>query len=41
MDNYVEMIDKILEEHAAIVQDTNGACSDATALTELSQAGLD
>lgn len=41
MNNPVQIIDKMLEEHATIVQDTQGACSDATALTDLSQADKD
>ena len=41
MENPIQIIDKMLEEHATIVQDTQGACSDATALTSLSQADKD
>ena len=41
MANPVETIDKLLEDHATIVQDAQGACSDATALTNLSQADKD
>ena len=41
MDNPVEIIDKMLEDHATIVQETQGACSDATALANLSQADKD
>ena len=41
MDNHIEMIDRILAEHSTIVQDAGGACSDATALTNLSHADKD
>lgn len=41
MNNPVELIDKMLEDHSTIIQDANGACSDATALTSLSQADKD
>ena len=37
----VELIDEILKAHATIAQDTQGACSDATALTKLSHADKD
>ncbi len=44
MDNPVALIDGLLEDHANIVRDVEGleqACSDATALTHLSQADKD
>ncbi len=44
MDNPVVLIDALLEDHANIVRDVEGlesACSDATALTHLSQADKD
>ncbi len=37
----VALIDEMLEDHATIVKDAEGACSDATALTNLSQADKD
>ena len=44
MDNPVALIDELLEDHANIVRDVEGleqVCSDATALTHLSQADKD
>lgn len=44
MDNPIALIDEILSEHATITKDVEGleqACSDATALTHLSQADKD
>ena len=44
MENPVALIDELLEDHANIVRDVEGlekACSDATALTHLSQADKD
>ena len=41
MSGSIELIDKLLQDHATIVQDTQGACSDATALANLTQADKD
>ncbi len=37
----VELIDEMLEDHATIVKNAEEACSDAAALTALSQADTD
>lgn len=41
MTDSVALIDKLLEDHATIVEDTQGICSDATALVNLTQADRD